>query len=116
MNTKVAVISLIIAVLFVSSGVIAYSLTRTSQNKNVEIVSNGEVLYSFDLSKAENQSFTVMSADGKSFNTVCIEDGKIFVSDAGCADKICVKSGELKSDGLPIVCLPNKFIIKFSEK
>lgn len=115
MNTKVIITSVIITVIFVSSGVIAYLLTKPGQNNNVEIVSDGKILYSFDLSKTKNQSITIMSADGKSSNTVCIKDGKIFISDAECKDKICVKSGELKTNGLPIVCLPNKLIIRFSE-
>ncbi len=32
---------------------------------------------------------------------------------AECPDKICVKHGELKSLNNPIVCLPNKIVIKF---
>lgn len=116
MNLKVIIISVITAVFFAVSGIIAYILMKPSQNKNVEIVSNGNVLYSFDLSETENQSITIMSADGKSSNTIRIENGTICVSDAECPDKTCVKSGILKSEGLPIVCLPNKLIIRFSEE
>lgn len=116
MNLKVIIISIITAVLFAASGIIAYILMKPSQNKNVEIVSNGNVLYSFDLSEAEDQSITIMSADGKSFNTICIENGTICVSDAECPDKTCVKSGMLRSEGLPIVCLPNKLIVRFCEE
>lgn len=46
MNIKVIIISVITAVLFAVSGIIAYILMKPSQNKNVEIVSNGNVLYS----------------------------------------------------------------------
>lgn len=116
MNLKVIIIYIITAVLFAASGIMAYILMKPSQNENVEIVSNGNVLYSFDLSKTENQSITIMSADGKSSNTICIENGTICVSDAECPDKTCVKSGMLRSEGLPIVCLPNKLIVRFCEE
>jgi hypothetical protein len=44
-----------------------------------------------------------------------IEDGEICVSSAECPDKTCVKMGKLRSESLPIVCLPNHLIIRFAE-
>ena len=35
------------------------------------------------------------------------------VTDAGCPDKICVNHGELRTEMLPIVCLPNRLIITY---
>ena len=47
---------------------------------------------------------------GGGHNTVVIRNGKVYVSEASCPDKICVQTGcadELKS----IVCLPNRVVV-----
>lgn len=115
MNRKTAAIAIVIAVIFVISGIASYRLKKTSKNQCVEIVREGEVLYRFDLSETEDQTITIISEDGSSSNTVSIKNGGIYMSDAECPDKTCVKTGVLKSEGLPIVCLPNKLIIRFCE-
>ena len=59
----------------------------------------GNVLYTFDLSCS---------------NTIQIQDGKICVQAAECPDQTCVHMGYLSDSGLPIVCLPNRLVIQFS--
>lgn len=77
---------------------------------SVEVVRNGEVLYSFDMRTAKDQSIRIEY--GESYNIIEISEGKIRVSEAGCPDKTCVKMGWLKS-GTPVVCLPNRLEIRF---
>lgn len=43
--------------------------------------------------------------------TVHIEGGKVWVTDADCADGICVETGAISRAGQRIVCLPNAVII-----
>ena len=78
----------------------------------VNIVRDGEVLYSFDLTKTEDTTFDIYYKDSK--NTIEIKDGKIRISAAECPDKICVKSGWLSSSAMPVVCLPNHLVIEFA--
>lgn len=88
---------------------------QPSEADRIEIIQDGEVLYTMNLSDEENRTFTIISADGSSYNTVTISDGQICISDAGCSDRICMKTGVLRT-GIPIVCLPNKLIIRFCEE
>ena len=46
-------------------------------------------------------------------NILHIEGGEAWLSEADCPDKLCVEHGELKVSSSPIVCLPNKVVIKF---
>lgn len=78
----------------------------------VNIVRDGEVLYSFDLTKTEDTTFDIYYKDSK--NTIEIKDGKIRISEAECPDKTCVKSGWLSSSAMPVVCLPNHLVIEFA--
>jgi hypothetical protein len=39
--------------------------------------------------------------------TVVIKDGKVFVKDADCPDKVCERTGAVNKSGSVIACLPN---------
>ena len=45
-------------------------------------------------------------------NTVLVKKGEICMADADCPDKICISQGGISDASYPIVCLPNKVIIK----
>ena len=110
---KHRVILIIIAVIFVA-GIVGSVLVLTSAPKNtVRIISDGEILYTIDLSAAEDSTFDI-PYDGRC-NTVEIRGGKIRVSAADCPDQTCVRMGELSSSAMPIVCLPHHLVIEFAD-
>lgn len=113
-NSRKVVITLIIilAVILIVSVLGIIYVSRPSETNKVEIVSNNKVLYELNLSTEKNRTFDIESSGG--VNTVEIKNGKIRVKSADCPDKVCVDSGWLESSDLPIVCLPNKLIIRFS--
>lgn len=82
-------------------------------SQTVQIIQDGEILYTIDLEKSEDRTIEVEYQGSK--NIIQIKNHKISVIDAECPDHTCVKMGELKSSAAPIVCLPNKLIIKFAE-
>ena len=43
---------------------------------------------------------------------VVIEDGKAWIEDSDCREKICVKMGKLGRPGEEAVCLPNRVIVQ----
>ena len=59
-------------------------------------------------------TFRINTAAG--YNDICIHNGEIWVSEADCPDKVCVKSGKLKSGGMPIVCLPHRLTIEIGQQ
>ena len=44
-------------------------------------------------------------------NILVIEDGKAYLSDANCPDKLCVHQGKISMTGETITCLPNKLTV-----
>ncbi|MGN0594955.1 MAG: NusG domain II-containing protein [Hominimerdicola sp.] len=112
MNNKIKVILIITIIIFVLGGIGTYFVFKPSERRMVEIVQDGTVLYTFDLETAENMDYEIISENG-SKNIVTITDGEICISYAECPDHTCVKMGNLYSENLPIVCLPNKLIIRF---
>lgn len=82
-------------------------------SQTVKIIQDGEVLYTIDLEKSDDRIIEVEYQGSK--NIIQIKNHSISVIDAECPDHTCVKMGELKSSAAPIVCLPNKLVIKFAE-
>ena len=63
----------------------------------------------------QTQTIRIESPYG-GYNIVEIGEGNtIRISEADCPDKTCIKTGTLKSEGVPIVCLPHKLVIKFTD-
>ncbi|MBQ3285908.1 MAG: NusG domain II-containing protein [Ruminococcus sp.] len=80
---------------------------------HVRITSGGKEVYTADLSAAEDTFFDVPYQGH--VNTVEIKDHKIRVKDADCPDQTCVRMGWLNSSAAPIVCLPHKLVIEFTD-
>lgn len=74
-----------------------------------EILSDGQRIRIVDLNV--DAQFTIPSPNGGE-NTVAVKDGKIGVTAATCPDHYCMDRG-LCSNGVQIVCLPNRLIIRF---
>ena len=45
------------------------------------------------------------------YNRIVVKDGFVSVTEADCADKICVREGKISSTGEVIACLPHELII-----
>lgn len=112
MNRKTKIALTAVIIIFISCIAGTYAVGKPSENRVVEIVCNGTVIHTIDLETCENRDFVITSENGH-VNTVTVKNGEIFVSYAECPDKTCVESGPLRSDILPIVCLPNKLIVRF---
>ena len=44
-------------------------------------------------------------------NILVIEDGRAYLSNANCPDKLCVHQGKISRTGEVITCLPNKLTV-----
>lgn len=87
-------------------------LLRMPHGTQVNIVQDGNVLYTFDLASAEDQAFEI-EYEGR-INTVQIENGRIRMLKAECPDQTCVHMEWLDSGAMPIVCLPNHLSIEYA--
>lgn len=116
MNKKVLAMILLAALIFIGGIIGSAFIMKKTDNQLVTVIQDGKEIYRFNLAETEDQEITVTSPDGDSFNVIAIKNGEISISDAGCPDKTCVKTGTLSSEHLPIVCLPNKLIIRFCEE
>ena len=83
-----------------------------SQSMIVGIYKDGSLVEKIDLNSVTGEREITLSGDFGD-NVILVSNGRIEMKSADCPDKLCVKHGELKSSSSPIVCLPNKVVIKF---
>lgn len=87
-------------------------LLNMSHGDTVTVTQDGNVLYTFELSRENNREITV-EYEGRR-NIIEINDGRIRVREADCPDRVCVHTGWL-TPAVPIVCLPNRLVIEYAE-
>ena len=99
--------------IFVGAVIAALIVNRPAESSRVTIVQDGKTLYTIDLADSEDREIRI-DCDNGGYNIVRIYDGRISVSEADCPDKTCIRTGVLKAENVPIVCLPHKLVIKFT--
>lgn len=93
-------------------GVWLFISNVSSPSKVVGIYQNGSLVEKIDLNSVTGEREITLSGEYGD-NVILVSNGHIEMKSADCPDKICVEHGELKSSASPIVCLPNKVVIKF---
>lgn len=103
-----------ILVLLLLAGSAAASLLvaeKTTDGTMANVYLDGNCVRSIDLSAVrEAYSFDVEGLCGT--NRITVERGRICVEQADCPDQICVHQGWIADSAAPIVCLPNKLVIR----
>lgn len=91
-----------------------FFLPRPAGGDTVLIVQNGAVLQTVDLADVSEPYTITVSWEGRE-NQILVSPGSICVACADCADQICVRHGPLEHDAAPIICLPNRLLIKWAK-
>lgn len=112
LKDKTAIRDIVLVILLVVLAGGMYIGNRIMNHKPaviVEVSVDGVVVEELDLSK--DTEFVVKGYQGGT-NTLVIEDGQVYITDATCPDKICIHQGKINRSGEMIVCLPNLMIAK----
>mgnify|MGYP003320081709 CR=1 FL=1 len=109
-KTKNDIILVAVILLVAAAGLLFVSLTREVGNYAV-IKIDGVSTSSYPLN--ENTTVEILTGENNDFtNTLVIENGKAYVSEANCPDKICAGHKAVSYSGETIVCLPHKIVIE----
>lgn len=104
----------IVLVLLLLIGSAAASLLVTEQKADgttANIYLDGTCIRSIDLSTVVNEYLFDVEGTGGT-NRIMVAPGRICVERADCPDQICVQQGWISDSVAPIVCLPNKLVIR----
>ncbi len=75
----------------------------------VVVSQDGQIVSEYSL--AEDMELEITD-DREGKNTLVIENGKAYMADADCPDKLCVKQKAITKNGESIICLPHRLVIE----
>ena len=101
---------LLAAVFLVLAGIVAWQFLGKQPAAAAQVWADGELVRTLDLS--EDGEYRIETQRG--WNVLTVSGGKVAVTAASCPDGDCVRCGQ-KNSGPPIVCLPNRLSIQFSD-
>ena len=99
-------ILLISVLLCLSLCLFAVTIFNREKGSTVTVEVAGKAVGTYSLDKDLE-----IEINGGTHNLV-IKDGYVYLTDADCPDKTCVKTGKISYSGQSIICLPNRVIIK----
>ena len=70
---------------------------------------NGKIYQQIELE--QNNTIKIEQENGD-YNEVVIQDGYVWMTDADCPDKLCVKHNKIHYNHETIVCLPHKVVVE----
>ena len=111
-KTKNDIILVVVILLIAASGLLIVNLTR-QEGSMVVVKIDGVETQRYSL--YEDRTVEIITGENDEFsNTLVIENGKAYVSQADCPDKICCNHRAVSFSGETIVCLPHKIVIEIT--
>ena len=112
-KTRNDIILVAVILLIAAAGLLFVNLTK-QEGSLVVVRIDGVQTQSYSLN--ENRTVEIITGKNNEFlNTLVIEDGKAYISQADCPDKICQEHKPVSYSGETIVCLPHKIVIEITD-
>ena len=105
-----ALILAALALVVLASAAWLLLMERDVNDPRVVIEVDGEIYCSYDMD--EVKGIVPVSTPNGGENRVWVQEDLVFMDSANCPDQICVKQGVIRDGSVPIVCLPNKVIVR----
>ena len=109
---KKADIVLAVALLLLGLGSFLLLQNLQEAGDTVTVTVDGTVYGTYPLS--EDRTLTVDT--GRGTNTLRIEGGRVWISEADCPNHDCVEKGAIAKQGQIILCLPHKLSVTITEQ
>jgi len=109
---KKADIFLAVALLLLGLGSFLLLQSRQKAGDTVTVTVDGSLYGTYPL--AEDRTERIDTALGS--NTLRIEGGRVWISEADCPNHDCVEKGAIAKQGQIILCLPHKLSVTITEQ
>ena len=105
---KLIFAALILAVL--GSGAWILLADRDTDDPHVIVEVDGQLYCDYEMDEVDG--IIPISTPNGGENRLYVQEDLVFMDSANCPDKLCVKQGVIKDSTVPIVCLPNKVVVR----
>ena len=106
---KAVLTAIVLTVVLFAAVFVSFSFY--GEKRLVKIYLNNKCVYEKNLDDVS----TPLKISVGNGNTVLIENDGVSMAEADCPDKLCVKQGKIKRGTLPIVCLPNRVVVRLCD-
>ncbi|MGN0298703.1 MAG: NusG domain II-containing protein [Lachnospiraceae bacterium] len=89
-----------------------YQTNHAQTGHLARIYQNGILVQEIDLSSVTETYQLRFEGENGSYNIVEIRPQEIGIVEASCPDKICIHTGFIHTNLIPITCLPNHLVIQ----
>ncbi|MCR5486226.1 MAG: NusG domain II-containing protein [Lachnospiraceae bacterium] len=79
--------------------------------RRIVVLQDGVKLYDIPYTESMHAQSLRIEAPGGGYNVLRIDSGGIRITEADCPDQVCVHAGLVRSEGLPIICLPHRLTV-----
>ena len=107
-GAKLILAALVLAV--AASGAWIVLGDRETDDPRVIVEVDGEVYCEYDMDEVDG--IIPISTPNGGENRLYVQDDLVYMDSANCPDKLCVKQGVIRDSTVPIVCLPNKVVVR----
>lgn len=107
MNKRDGVLVLVLLIV-AGVGFLVFNSIKGENGNRIVITVDGTVYGIYQLN--QDKEVEIETEDGT--NTVMIENGKVYMKNADCPDKYCVKQRGISHSKENIICLPHKLIVE----
>ncbi|WP_297281588.1 NusG domain II-containing protein [uncultured Anaerococcus sp.] len=97
--------------LLLLSLIMAFAISQMNTDKTGRILrveKDGELLYELPLDKDRE----IVLKDSGHYNRIIVKDGKAYMGEADCRDKVCLHMYPISEAGETIICLPNRVFLE----
>lgn len=101
-----------IIILLVAGGLFLFLKFSADDGEQVIVKVDKKEIARYDLNT--DREVVIDGKDGGK-NTLVIKDGKAYIKDATCPDKLCEHQGKIHMVGQSLICLPNRVVIEITD-
>ncbi|KRQ86726.1 hypothetical protein ABG79_01478 [Caloramator mitchellensis] len=107
---RLEIIIIVITLILAGSIQVAHFYMNRNAGKYVNIYKDAKLYTSLKI----NENKTIEIKDADDINIIVVENGKVYMKDANCSDKVCVDTGIITGAGQSIICLPHKIVVEIA--
>ena len=104
---------LIAVIIFGALAAAIISYIAGNRGNLVQVYVDGRLTGEYLLS--EDNIVSIQGYNG-GMNTLVIKDGSVFMKEADCPDKLCIHQGRINREGMELICMPNRVVVRILGK
>jgi len=109
------VVLVVLVILAAVAGLVLISRVNAGEAGSIAVIEvNGKEARRLELD--DNQAYRTLTVQGSlGPSTIAVENGKVWMAESACRDRVCVGMGRIELTGQSIVCLPNRVVIRIAD-